>query len=70
MSGPVTAGVGARGTVETHAWLCFVLESVPSALVSPKEKFQPFVARKKNPFGSWVIKKNHQCLPSTLRYWL
>ena len=42
-SGPVTAGVGARGTTETRTWLWFVLESVPSALVSPQQKLQPFV---------------------------
>lgn len=70
MSGPVTAGVGARGTTETDAWLWFVLESVPWALVSPQEKLQPFVGRKKTPFSSWVIKKNNQSLPSILRCWL
>lgn len=48
MSGPVTAAVGARGTTETHARLWFVLESVPSALVSPQQKSQPFVGRKEN----------------------
>ena len=60
MSRPVTAGIEGGGTAETRTKLWFVLESAASALVSPQQKLQPFVGRKK-PLGSWVIKKLSLC---------